>query len=116
MKITSIEQLKEHLIGLSNGYIQPIEKYCGVCMELNWAVGIRARRVIMSLAIDWSEYSGNKHYPVPTLYDFSAEVAYDKRALWDNDEYGDSRRRLCAYLAERLNEFSSLEDLPIVED
>jgi len=97
-----------HLRGLADGSVEPEDRvFGGLCWELFMQFRGCADAwiyLVGGLAEDWEDFSGNKRFPVPSPdIRFSAYDAYQlgfKR--WADDEYGASRRRLCAHLADKI--------------
>jgi len=78
------------------------KNYLGICYNLH------LHRINMDLVFDhaesWEEFSGNRAYPVP-----GGRYVYRKSDnLWIG-EYGESRKRLCLYLADVVADMSAEE-------
>ena len=58
----------------------------------------------------WPKFSGNKFYPVPFQEWFAAD-AYCNKPLWEG-EYGKSRKELCMFLANHLQDFIKVDCAP----
>lgn len=76
----------------------------GLCFHIIEIFNPSILRHVKSFFEDWPLYSGYKKYPVPHPID-RPDIAYDRvRNLYAGDKYGDNRRSLALYLAERLRE------------
>lgn len=59
--------------------------------------------LLVNIAAEWPSFSGNSQYPVPHP-SMNPEDAYNDLDLWEDDEYGDSRRRLLEFIHARAIE------------
>ena len=66
--------------------------------EVNWATAV------CHLALDWPEHSGVLWYPVPAVGK-TAIAAYHAAGNQWSGPYGESRKRLCIYLAEEFEKY-----------
>lgn len=117
-----LKEIQNHLEGLSTGYIRPEYPKYGICFEIENRFKKRYSHkydygeLIQHLALDWEEYSGNFEFPVPHPFhkyenalsakNLAKQAYYDCVTfgnMWLFGEvYGDSRRRLCAYIALQI--------------
>lgn len=98
--------LQEHLLALSTGAVQPEAPHLGICYELY------RRRYFESPALaelwvgnnltDWPKFSGRRLYPIPSQ-DGAHWAFKNSNNLWADDQYGDDRRKACAYLAGKCD-------------
>lgn len=105
---------KEYLLNLSEG-IGADPNRVGICHHLRefWQSSDLLKKtsppldIVRELSPFWSEYSGDCNYPVPYKQQYeSAEEAYEDSSLSEfwSGEYGDSRKRLCKFLADQLGQ------------
>lgn len=104
MKLTKkqyIQEVIQHLKLLGDGAIAPKYPSTGVCFELHKSHEVEC---LDSLWAEMPDYSGNARYPIkhPALGAAEAYFSESEVPKWDNDEYGDSRREACHWLAEWL--------------
>lgn len=98
----SREEISEALIRLSHGivYVQT----SGICYNLQTITGVR-QLLVQELSPFWSEFSGEKFYPVPDIngeYNpIDIYYHFELDNLWIG-EYGEARKRLCRYLAKEV--------------
>ena len=78
------------------GLVTILAGYAG----LNGAQRELLQSELMRLYKQWPGYSGNERYPVPHGSGPREGFLYRKN-LWADDEYGNMRRSLLAYLIER---------------
>lgn len=94
-----------HLRALGNKEIEPRFKGVGICSELHDLFATKKSsgyELVETYSKLWEEFSGNNEYPVPCTNkepNAAFTIVWD---LWDNTPYGDSRRRLCSFLADCL--------------
>lgn len=92
------EGIIAHLRALGNSEITPIDLDHGVCAEIYNMYGVTVPAKIYE---KWTECSNSSSNPVrcaPSLFNkgkYNGGINH-----WDNDEYGDNRRRLCLWLAD----------------
>ena len=100
-----IKRIVEILESWAEGQLSPPEPYYGICTNLGHGCMILAARCAGLVAVaarSWSEFSGDDEYPVPHEY-VSPESAYTATydvPKWDDDAYGQARRRLCQHVAD----------------
>ena len=95
---TRIEVI-EYLRKLGNGEIEPGSIKKGICFNL-----YKCYLVVISVYVDWttwSEFSGDKTYPVGHDPRDAYESFVEGLHLWEG-EYGASRKRLCLWIADQL--------------
>ena len=96
---TPKQEVIEFLEGLAEGSI-PLVGY-GVCYNLYKEFCYTFERLPEFFCSGWSEWSGDKTFPVPHP-DYEAQYGfYSSREHWKG-EYGASRKRFCLYLVEQL--------------
>lgn len=94
-------ELADHLEQLGKGEIQPNKIGFGICYEVDCVAGEYLDEV-RALMTEWPRYSGNTFFPVPHP-EYGAAFGYsDAKSEWEDDEYGDSRRELCLWLADEI--------------
>jgi len=91
-----------HLRKLSTGEIQPKDDELGICAEIESFFSDSDSDEIMQLSKKWPEFSGDRHFPVPNKSRSAQKAFMFIDYLWGDDDYGDARRRLCAWLADEL--------------
>ena len=98
-----MEQLViNHLYKLGNNEIQPFNSASGLCNDICWVFDAFIAQKLLYYMLKWPKYSGNNLYPISHSI-LSPTDAYNKlENLWDNNEYGNSRRELCLWLAKQL--------------
>jgi hypothetical protein len=89
------------LILLANNELQPDDSREGLCKQLFLHGGLVVLREFKEAVVEWPEYSGTPNFPVP-----GGAIAYmETEDLWDPaTEYGQARRRLCAWYAKYLQD------------
>lgn len=115
---------KKYLIDLSNGIGADPDRD-GICSHINnfWYFSNLLRRtsspfnIVYRLSPFWSEYSGSPGYPVPCRgYDSAIEAYEDiSPAEFWSGEYGDSRKRLCKFLADQLGQLLILVEQGVIK-
>jgi hypothetical protein len=97
-----------HLRGLSDGSVEPTDIGHGICMELSEAFFDTDMRegewsyALAPLFDDWPEFTGWSMFPVPDSDNGDPCLIYRAvENVWIG-EYGASRRRLCAHLADKI--------------
>jgi len=95
--------LANHLEKLGKGTIEPIHKCCGLCSEIMDLFGVEAYLKIKHLSPLWTRYSGHPLFPVPHPTITNPSIAYSSILKWGDNQYGNSRRELCLFLAETIN-------------
>jgi hypothetical protein len=100
----------QHLRDLANAERAPEDLECGICDEMRVFYGRDFSNRLITLMREWPEFI-NEHgqyrfgYIVPAK-NSTAHHAYESPLKkWGNREYGQARRRLCAWLADQLEEF-----------
>lgn len=85
-----------------------IDRWSGICVNLNLLSKLYIpdwEALVSEAAKTWPEYSGHPRYPVPHP-NLLPETAYTTK--WEvekwSGEYGESRRRLCRYIANWIRE------------
>lgn len=98
-----MKELIEQLRGLADGSITPADRSIGICNTLDLHDHIHWS-ILDRLFAAWPEFSGCTTAPVPSPDGrLTALGTYcETPDKWADDEYGNARRRLCAYLADRL--------------
>lgn len=103
---------EDRMFGLCNymeGFIKPL---VDSTLEKNYVYDLESlvgyysgdSRLYEKFVGEWEFFSGNLCFPVPCKGYRNPDDAYDDTEdLWVG-EYGDTRRKLCLYLAERLEE------------
>lgn len=109
--IMNRQELAKHLYGLADGTIMPRNRSEGLCTELSYLKAERGLRWKLSFEVrvimnTWPKFSGSKMYPVPhaELGPSSAFLLLDD--LWGPDQYGNDRREMCRFIADKLVEAS----------
>ena len=102
----NMKEVIEHLRKLGHNRILPYNTQLGVCYELNFRFKFRLDKLNPAVGIKyqgWPLYSGDPQFPVPhpTMQDPEKAYVYD-RELWEDNEYGNSRRAFCLWLADEL--------------
>ena len=100
-----LEYIAEILESWAEGQLLPPEQDFGICGNLMWMPGrplTDAEKLVASAAQSWPEFSGDVHYPVPHehIWPESAYTATYDVPKWDDDAYGQARRRLCQHVAD----------------
>ena len=89
----------------ATGFRLIIDTRSGICDAVSHRVGGPAMLSAFDAAIEkWPGYSGETIYPVPHPAMDPADAFYGNTNLWDDDEYGDSRRELAAFAADWIEE------------
>lgn len=101
---TSMKKLIEELRTLADTQDKPEYRQYGVCNVIRRNtrdMEVEQSNYAYALMDEWPENSGSIFYPVrhPTM---PPHRAFDLPDLWEDTEYGRARRRLCGYLAARL--------------
>jgi hypothetical protein len=81
----------------------------GICynMENVLSLPIKTVEEIISLSDEWPEFSGDIEYPVPSLNRKGPKWGFHYQDVWNRrTKYGQSRVRLCVFLAGRLRELA----------
>ena len=100
-----LESIAEILESWAEGQLPPLRQYAGICSNLAqwldlpaWASG----ELVARAAKSWAEFSGDVRYPVPHehLWPGAAYTAKFDVPKWDDDAYGQARRRLCQHVAD----------------
>ena len=100
-----LESIAEILESWAEGQLTPLGPDVGICSNLGRELQVPhlgAEKLVTSAAKSWPEFSGNMHYPVPHEH-VSPESAYTAKydiPKWDDDAYGQARRRLCQHVAD----------------
>lgn len=80
-------------------------KECGICYNvkiLMWEDRFEACEWLAEKFQLWPEFSGDTEFPV-RCEGMDPERAYQNRgSLWDDNEYGDARRRLLQFLIDEV--------------
>ena len=97
-----MQKLINHLNALGNGEIEPVENHLGLCDEISLSFGHRKLQVVKGYFKDWEFFSGSVAFPVPHDTMSDTDAYFFSGNLWANNEYGDSRRLLCNFLANEL--------------
>ena len=95
-------EIKEYLYSLADGE-DPELLDEGLCHNITEKFGTTFFSCVWK---DWDEYSGSEVYPVPCMGSKAArayEAASLRNALWVG-KYGDTRRRMCRWLADNMKE------------
>lgn len=122
-KRSDYERIIDHLKGLADGTIEPLDTESGLCSELYYFIeeylGLSKPRWfdfkcghLRDTFKKWPKSSGSTAYPVPNpdcvvgeYFVDQAEDIYEERVnLWADDEYGNLRRELCTFVADELQE------------
>lgn len=109
----SMNRLKiiHRLTMLANREVLPRYSRYGICNEISdlfegsfpERMGA-AQEMVKDLSSQWEKWSGSKNHPVPhPVYGASYAYISDRIELWAEDEYGDNRRELCSFLANKLS-------------
>jgi hypothetical protein len=110
MNLTREEMLRaaELLDGFAENNKNLFDKWNGICGNLYRNEFPRNQiEEITALAYDWPEFSGDPEYPVQSYDHTTPEAAYFLYNKWDRlTKYGQSRIRLCLFLAGRLRELA----------
>jgi len=96
------KEVIEHLRALSNKELGPLQESLGICSELESHFDINYSELAFYFK-QWPEFSNSDEFPVPSET-YTPDVAYCAKNLWLDNSYGDARRRLCAFLADCLQE------------
>ena len=100
-----LESVVEILESWAEGQLLPPVPYSGICSNLvQWLYppAWTSEELVARAAKSWPEFSGDVSYPVPHEH-VSPESAYTAKfevPKWDNDAYGQARRRLCQHVAD----------------
>lgn len=113
-------------VPVCTGLIHPLEVYTGhgICDVLesnndilfqrtdlfdveNEVDDIPAYALVKSISVLWPSYSGHKSYPVypKSATQYADNYFHNCRNKWANDEFGDLRRDLCKFIAEKISEY-----------
>lgn len=103
----SNKELAAHLRALGTGEKRLMCRQHGICGELHHLVYLGhisnfTRLAVTQLMRGWPKASGSYLFPVPHPNLDPADAFLELRDLWADDEYGDNRRELCRWLADRL--------------
>lgn len=99
-----MQKLIDHLTALGNGEKLPSEPTLGLCDEVEDKFGRWEMTVVKSYFHGWEFYTGSCSFPVPHDTMKSTDAYFFSGDLWANDSYGDMRRLLCNFIAEKLTE------------
>lgn len=106
MGVYEAYRLVRFLQSLATPGKKPGEPGSGLCLNLYGYLSSRRVHIndpafVRAAAESWPEYSGDTQFPVPHP-SLSARYAYIRtRDMWAG-EYGDTRRRFCAHVADEL--------------
>lgn len=106
-----MNKLIDYLRELAAGTHKCQEDYPGVglCSNVVFDVGHVESLKMRTLFREWDEHSGNNTYPVPCPAGGCPRVAFvgacTSGGMWKG-AYGDTRKRLCTFLANRLEELN----------
>lgn len=106
MEVYEAYRLVRFLRSLATPGKKPGAPGAGLCLNLfgyllSRKVCIDEKAFVRAAAESWPEYSGDPTFPVPHP-SLSARYAYIRtRDMWAG-EYGDTRRRFCAHVADEL--------------
>ena len=92
-----------HVLKVKSKYYSHSDTVEGICSLFNSISSTHRYTSYLERFIrKWPKFSGNSLYPVPCPeLEESEAFLY---ACWDNDRYGDNRRELCKYLADKIQE------------
>lgn len=98
-------KIVERLNDLANG-AEPVCIALGICRDIDILMteddcGMCARNLVRKIAVDWPEFSGDKDCPVPHPERTPLGAFMHVDNLWVG-EYGQARKRLCAFLADEI--------------
>ena len=94
-------KIASHLEGLANKTIKPLYWNSGLCRELRFLK--TSIRDLVDIRM-WPKFSGDINYPI-TTGSKTPEFEYNYTiGKWKDDEYGNARRELCAWIASQLRE------------
>lgn len=99
----------DYLNGLADGKM-PADVDMGLCgnLEDHTCVSIELAHALMDTMDRWPEGTGSQYYPVPCpscsgrSRDAAKHLYLDTWHFWKDTPYGNSRRRLCKWLADEL--------------
>ena len=100
-----LESIAESLESWAEGQLLPPGQGFGICGNLMWIPGrplTGEEELVARATQSWPEFSGDVRYPVPHEH-VSSESAYTATfdiPKWDDDAYGQARRRLCQHVAD----------------
>jgi hypothetical protein len=96
------ETIIAHLKKLGTGEIKPKKWVFGICRELDEVCNIGGDPLVRNYAADWPKFSGHSTFPVPHSRKSATDAFIYTSNLWEATQYGDDRRELCLFLADRL--------------
>ena len=98
-----LSEIANYLECLANGTITPKNENCGLCKELWYIFGVKTTDLVDIRM--WPKFSGNIKFPITIngKPQIEYEYIYDCNK-WGDDEYGNVRRELCAWIASKLRE------------
>lgn len=102
MSLATRQQLRKYLKQLGAGEETPDNTYGGICGAIEYSLDRKTFGAVKQLMTKWPEFSGDDLYPVahPDMPPMAAY--YGVIDLWEDNEYGQARRRLCTWLSEQL--------------
>lgn len=104
------QEIVDHLRALGTGKVKPISKVVGICRELTNKFSIPGVSFIANRAEGWSEFSGERAFPIKHDEKECWSAYITARNLWGKTKYGDSRRALCLYIADVVEQEIANED------
>lgn len=106
----SAAELAYTLRRLGDGSLKPYSDHKGICELLSSKFGIDGNLFVRAYSHLWSEFTGDRYYPVPHLFHSPKRAYHLTDNLWGDNYYGDARRHLCLFLAKCLQEERSTEN------
>ncbi len=101
LDVEVVQSLILHLRSLAEGTTKPLKNHLGICHEVR-SHQYDLHPLVERIMKTWPECSGEDKFPVrhPRLDADKAFTTLYK--LWDDDEYGKARIRLCIFIADEL--------------
>lgn len=102
MNIPNKAEVIAHLRGLADGSLVPIPSE-GICWNLAKVFNTNFAS-LYDLMEGWPEHSGSRCYPIKHTTKGPDSAFYsqqESRELWTGEQ-GSARRRLCVYIADKL--------------
>ncbi len=93
--------LIERLRSLASGEAKPLDIELGICHEVRMMSRLMSRPVLF-IIVRWPEHSGHSSYPVRHPKMSPQDAFMEGSDLWQDDEYGKARKRLCIFIADEL--------------
>jgi len=104
-----VQEVADHCWDLSDGTVLPKDTNDGLCDELELFCRINCYYMKTVFLESPENLENNATFPVPSTHLTQKAIFYHYDNEWLDNDYGDARRRLCAWIAEWLEE--NIEEL-----